>query len=84
MSLYLRNDGGILGTMNVYKAFPTCSYSGGMVLVAANNIEEAIDILDLGGYGSKSFLGISTPVLIEGLSMDVDKPQYIAGSCYVE
>lgn len=70
--------------MKVFKVFDCSSYSGGVMLIAANNGIEAQNIVDHYAVDNYSFYGYTTPSEVEGMSFDTEEPKIIMNHIYQE
>ncbi len=69
--------------MKVFSLYPATSYAGGIVLIAANTLEEAKDLARKDEY--LEFYGdISNMKEFEKLSTNVNSPEIILNTWYIE
>lgn len=70
--------------MKVFGLYPGVSYAGGVVLIAANSLEEAQDLARKDEY--LEFYGdwISNMKEVEELSANVNSPEIILNTWYIE
>lgn len=69
--------------MKVFSLFPDISYAGGIVLIAANNLEEAQELARKDEY--LEFYGdIDNMKEVEELSTNVNSPKIILNTWYIE
>ena len=69
--------------MKVFSLYPATSYAGGIVLIAANTLEEAQDLARK--YEYLEFYGdISNMKEVEELSTNVNSPEIILNTWYIE
>ena len=69
--------------MKVFSLYPATSYAGGIVLIAANNLEEAQELARKDEY--LEFYGdISNMKEVEELSANVNSPEIILNTWYIE
>lgn len=69
--------------MKVFSLYPATSYAGGIVLIAANTLEEAKDLARKDEY--LEFYGdISNMKEVEKLSTNVNSPEIILNTWYIE
>lgn len=69
--------------MKVFGLYPHESYSGGVVLIAANNLEEAQELAKQDKYLER-YGDIDSMKEIKELSANVDTPKFILCSWYIE
>lgn len=80
--------------MKVFQSVPTMSYSGGVILVAANNEQEALQLAYETSYHFQvwTYSGEYKPgydemtefEVVDGLSYDTNEPKVIINSIYCE
>lgn len=69
--------------MKVFSLYPATSYAGGIVLIAANTLEEAQEIARKDEY--LEFYGdIDNMKEVEKLSTNVNSPEIILNTWYIE
>lgn len=69
--------------MKVFSLYPQMLYSGGVVLVAANNLEEAINLAKQDEY-LEYYGDFANMKEVEELSANVDTPKIILNRLYIE
>lgn len=69
--------------MKVFKVFSCSTYSGGVMLIAANNGIEAQNIVDHYAVDDP-FERYTTPSEVKGMSFDTEEPKIIMDHIYQE
>lgn len=69
--------------MKVFSLYPNIGYSGGVILIAANNLKEAQNLAEQDEY-VEYYGDISNMKEVKELSADVDTPKVILSSWYIE
>lgn len=69
--------------MKVFSLYPNESYSGGVILIAANTVEEAQEIARSDEYTSY-YGNIQHIKEVKELSTNVDTPKVILAAWYIE
>lgn len=69
--------------MKVFSLYPGTGYSGGVILIAANNLEEAQNLAKQDEY-VEYYGDIANMKEVEELSANVDTPKVILSSWYIE
>lgn len=69
--------------MKVFSVYPGVSYGGGVVLIAANSLEEAKELAIKDEY-VEYYGNVEKMEEIEELSANVDTPKIILNSWYIE
>lgn len=69
--------------MKVFSLYPGNCYSGGVILIAANNLEEAQNLAQQDEF-VEYYGDIANMKEVEELSANVDTPKVILSSWYIE
>lgn len=69
--------------MKVFSLYPGVSYSGGVILIAANNLEEAQNLAEQDEY-LEYYGDFANMKEVEELSANVDTPKVILSTWYIE